>query len=248
MVILNGDLINRGPKNLECLTLFNDMANSKGWLPVSGNHEEYVLYCADNPPKNEIDAELRQFADWTANQLGPEVYSIKDWPDHLNLHGPESDTWLHITHGTLAGNRDGISPSVPDDKLHGKIPDDIDLFITAHTHKPLERLFEDRRILNVGSVGSPFDGDVRASYARLLFTNRSWHSEIIRLDYDRERMAKDCVESGFLEQAGPLAKIIYREWEQAILLMPFWNRSYRQAVVNGEITLDNAVMEFLQTH
>lgn len=173
---------------------------------------------------------------------------MKNWPDHLNLHGPDSNTWLHITHGTLAGNRDGISASVPDEKLQGKIPDDIDLFITAHTHKPLKRLFKNKRILNVGSVGSPFDGDTRASYAQLIFHNHHWQGEIIRLEYDRKRMAKDCVESGFLDQAGPLARIIYREWEQAVLLMPVWNRTYRQLIIDGEITMENAVSEFLRAY
>ncbi|PLY16017.1 MAG: metallophosphoesterase [Sedimenticola sp.] len=247
LVILNGDLINRGPKNRECLRLFNEKADTQGWLPVRGNHEDFVLHCAENRPKSAGEAELRRFADWTTQQLGADVYSMVSWPDHLSLHGPQSDRWLHVTHGTLAGNRDGISPSVPDDHLHGKIPDDIDLFITAHTHKALQRVFENKRILNVGSVGSPFDGDVRASYARLLFSNDHWQSEIIRLEYYREQMARDCIESGFLSEAGPLASVIYREWEQAALLMPFWNRKYRKAVQSGEITLEDAVNEFLQT-
>ena len=247
LVIMNGDLINRGPKNSECLNLFNEKAKQDGWLPIKGNHEEFVLHCASHPPSNEKDAELRCFADWTASQLGDDVHSMNDWPDHLTLHAPDNDTWMHITHGTLAGNRDGISKSVPDEHLDGKIPEDIDLFITAHTHKPLERLYEGQRILNVGSVGSPFDGDIRASYARIEFGNGHWRSDIVRLDYDRERMAQDCVDSGFLEEAGPLAQVIYREWEDAVLLMPFWNRAYRRSVLAGKITLEKAVAEFLDS-
>ncbi|MCG8426231.1 MAG: metallophosphoesterase [Chromatiales bacterium] len=248
LVIMNGDLVNRGPKNLECLKLFNEKAATSGWLPIKGNHEEYVLYCAKNSPQNPQEAALRRFADWTTEQLGDSVYTMQCWPDHLTLSDPSHNKWLHITHGTLAGNRDGISPSVPDEKLHGKLPDDIDLFITAHTHKALQRVFEGKRILNVGSVGSPFDGDPRASYARLTFNRSDWQAEIIRLAYDRQRMTQDCIESGFLDHAGPLARVIYREWEQATLLMPFWNRRYRQAVLDGDISLAEAVEQFLATH
>lgn len=247
LVVMNGDLINRGPKNQECLTLFNEKANNGNWLPIRGNHEDFVLHCLLNSPMNDKEAELRRFADWTANQLGTSIFTMRDWPDHLSLHGPASDAWLHITHGTLAGNRDGISLSVPDEKLHGKIPADIDLFITSHTHKPLKRVYKDLRILNIGSVGFPFDGDTRASYARLVFNRHHWRGEIIRLEYDRERMAKDCIESGFMDQAGPLARIIYREWQQAMLLMPFWNRTYRQPVLDGEMTIENAVNQFLDS-
>ena len=66
-----------------------------------------------------------------------------------------------------------------------------------------------------------------------------------RIEYDRERMKQDCLESGFLDEAGPLAKVIYREWEVAELLMPYWNRKYRQAVLDNEITIEEAVDEFL---
>lgn len=198
------------------------------------------------PPIHAQDAALRCFADWTAKQLGNDVYGMADWPDHLTLNAPDTDNWLHVTHGTLAGNRNGISQSIPDRDLEGKIPDDIDLFITAHTHKALKRRFGDQRILNVGSVGSPFDGDVRASYGRIEFKNDHWHGDIIRLNYDRERMKKDCIDSGFLDEAGPLAQLIYREWEMASLLMPYWNLTYRQAVMDGEVTMERAMSAVLK--
>lgn len=244
LVVMNGDLVNRGPLNLECLCLFQEQQKCHGWLPVKGNHEEYVLQCRQ-PPEDEIEAEMRQFADWTCRQMGDAALVMDQWPDHLTFCGPASGAWVHITHGTLLGNRKGISASVADDRLDGALPDDIELFVTAHTHKPLQRRFQDIRILNVGSAGSPFDGDARASYGRLTFDGRAWHEEIMRLPYDRERAGRDFHESGFLEQGGPLARIIHAEWSRAGLLMPLWKEEFLERVMRRELGLDQSVDLFL---
>ncbi len=247
LVIMNGDLINRGPRNPECLALFSNRIQGDGWLPIRGNHEDFLLYCLDNPPHDPIDAQMRRFADWTIQQLGDSLQPLRNWPDHLIFSAPASDAWVHVTHGTLAGNRDGISTQVSDAQLRGKLPDAVDLFITAHTHKVHQRTREGLHILNIGSVGSPFDGDVRAAYARIRFTGDQWRLEIRRLDYDRKRAAADFIDSGFLDNAGPLARIIVREWELARSLFAHWNREYRQAVLAGEISLEYSVDCFLQS-
>jgi predicted phosphodiesterase len=243
LVVMNGDLVNRGPNSIECLRLFNTLAAERGWLPISGNHEHYVLEC-HTPETNPIEAEMRCFADWACRQIGEEAHSMLGWPDHLTF-AADNRHWVHVTHGTLAGNRNGISQSISDEQLEGKIPPDIALFVTAHTHKPLQREFQGMNILNVGSVGSPFDGDVRASYGRLMFDGLQWQTEIIRLDYDRDQAERNYHETGFLAEAGPLAQIIYREWKQATLLMPHWKRQYREPVLQGQISLNNAVSHFL---
>ncbi|MBU0498857.1 MAG: metallophosphoesterase family protein [Gammaproteobacteria bacterium] len=247
LVAMNGDLVNRGPRNLACLQLFQEQQRRHGWLPVKGNHEEYVLHCR-HPPEEPIEAEMRQFADWTYRQMGDAALTMAEWPDHLTFSGPGSDAWVHVTHGSLLGNRRGISASLGDDRLNGALPEGIDLFVTAHTHKPLKRQFEGIRILNVGSVGSPFDGDVRASYGRLIFDGLAWHAEIVRLAYDRERAERDFHESGFLEQGGPLAKIIHAEWRRAELLMPLWKGAFQEAVLQGRLGLEEAVGRFLALH
>ncbi|MES9962401.1 MAG: metallophosphoesterase family protein [Candidatus Sedimenticola sp. 20ELBAFRAG] len=246
LVIMNGDLVNRGPMNIESLELFNSLQKSRNCIALRGNHEDYILHCARVAPENQREAALRQFADWTAGKLGEAVNLFDDWADHLDFHAPKSDQWVHVSHGTLVGNRSGVSESISDEALEGKIPDETALFITAHTHKVHERVYRGTRIINIGSVGSPFDKDIRSSYAQLEYRDNNWHREIIRLSYDRERMARDCEESGFLDQAGPLAHVIFEEWRRADLLMPHWNRRYRQAVMDGEITMQRAVDEFLK--
>jgi hypothetical protein len=190
---------------------------------------------------------MRRFTDWTCGQIADIAEELIGWPDHLCFHADSADSWAHVTHGTLAGNRDGVSASVRDEDLRQRLPKDIALFVTAHTHKPLSRTLGGLQILNVGSAGSPFDADPRASYGQLERRGGQWRTRILRLPYDRARSERDFVDSGFLEQGGPLARIIFEEWRRARLLMPSWHRRYRDAVRNQDITLDRAVTEFLRS-
>lgn len=247
LVIMAGDLVNRGPRSLDCLKLFDRLRHTRGWLPVQGNHETWILRCGNEPPVDPLEAELRRFADWTYDQLKPGIEAMSGWPDHLCFHGGTDPGagWVHVTHGTMASNRDGIGPRVPDEALRGTLPPDIALFVTAHTHRPLERVLDGTPILNVGSVGSPFDGDVRGSYAQLEWRGGHWHREIIRFHYDRARADRDFLDSGFIEEGGPLARILYEEWRQARALMPQWRRDFEAAVLAGQLAPEPAVRDFL---
>ncbi len=248
LVILAGDLLSRGPDSRGCLELFRQLQREHRWIALRGNHEDYLLHCRDTRPKSPEEAQLRQFADWSLSQLEPQdLQLLEQWADHIEFSDPDHGHWVHVSHGTLAGNRDGISRSVSDDSLAGKLPDAVDLFVTAHTHKPLQRALGETRILNVGSVGSPFDRDVRASYARLMFFNGYWHGRIIRLDYDRQRTDRAFHDSGFLQHAGPLAPLIHQEWQRAEMFMSRWNQRYRNAVLSGRISVQDAVEQFLAT-
>ncbi len=253
LVVMAGDLINRGPKSLDCLEVFDDLRRTRGWLPVQGNHEVFVLNCAREAAPNPIEAALRGFADWTCEQVRPRLDALADWPDHLCFappgpaegQGAEGQGWVHVTHGTMKSNRDGIGPRTPDEHLRGTFPPDLALFVTAHTHRPLERVIDGLPILNVGSVGSPFDGDPRGSFAQLEWRGGAWHREIVRFAYDRARTERDFRESGFFEEGGPLAPILYQEWLESRALTPRWRREFEPAVRAGERDAERAVRDFL---
>lgn len=248
LVVMNGDLVNRGPSSADCLLLFDQFRRSHAWLPVQGNHEEFVLFCLANRPDSIAETQLRKFADWTAEQVGDLAYILRDWPDHLTFAAPRSERWVHLTHGTLAGNRDGVTPERTNESLIGKVPEDIALFVTAHTHRALQRQCGNLQIVNTGSVGSPFDGDTRASYGQLEFRRDRWYTRIVRLEYDRTQTARDFRDSGFLTDGGPLAPLIFEEWRLARMMINDWNNTYRPAVLAGMIEADQAVNEFLRQH
>jgi len=247
LVVMAGDLVNRGPSSRACLELFDALRRERGWLPITGNHEAWVLRCGQERPLDALDAAMRRFADVTFRELVEIEETLLGWPDHISFHADAEDSWVHVTHGSMAGHRVGISATTLDRDLRSRLPEDISLFVGAHTHKPLQRRLGHTRILNVGSVGSPFDDDVRACYGQLELRDGRWQTRIVRLPYDRARAERDFAAAGFIEQGEPLARIIFQEWRQARVLLARWHRHYGAAVRSGTITLEGAVSEFLQS-
>lgn len=242
-LIINGDLINRGPDSLGCLQLLQQTALP--WLGVQGNHEAYVLRCADKPraepgPKFE----LKRFAYWTVDQLGDALGQIRSWPHHLDQRIAGEAT-LHITHGSRLGNRAGILPDTEGAELVEKLGERRDLFVASHTHKAFVRRFEDTLLVNTGSVGSPFDRDERAAYARLSYDAQGWQAAIRRVAFDRRAAERAFERTGFLDEAGPLARIMLTEFHHCRGHMGPWMRAYHDAVLAGEITIEQAVARYL---
>jgi len=56
-------------------------------------------------------------------------------------------------------------------------------------------------VVNAGSVGLPFDGDTRASYAQLTWQS-GWQAAVARVEYDRDQTKRDYLETGFMRDSG----------------------------------------------
>lgn len=246
LVISNGDLVNRGPLSLDCLDLMHELETRDGWIGLRGNHEDFVLYCGQEPPKDENDRELRLFTDWTVKQLGTRAQDLQHWGLAYEFHAAGHPTVSgYVTHGTPADNRRGVLQSTPDEALREVLPKTSPLFITAHTHRPLMRRVDGISVINIGSVGSPFDGDVRGSFGLFEFQHGEWHAHIERFDYDRVRAERDYEESGFLDEGGPMAWLIYQEWKQARSLMPQWHQYWKNIRLNEDISMQEAAHRFI---
>ena len=71
-VIVNGDIVNRGPYSLKVLQMLQGRQPEVTLL--TGNHETFVLHAAEHPLlADDPRYELRRFAAWTARQLGDQV-------------------------------------------------------------------------------------------------------------------------------------------------------------------------------
>lgn len=247
-VIVNGDLVNRGPCSLQGMQLLQQAIPGIEYL--QGNHESFVIHAADNPVEpGHVKYEMHQLAQWTVKQLGNEIIdSIRQWQDHIDLNDLEGGCSFHVTHGSRLGNRDGISEKTPEDNLPAKIGDPRDLFVVSHTHRTMLRHFNNTLIVNTGSVGQPFDRDPRSSYGRFSWYRGSWHAEIARVAYDKQRAEMDFYDSGFMEGAGPLGEVIFLEHRQNTMHVGPLMKQYYEAINSGELTLTEAVARYLTAH
>lgn len=251
-VVVAGDIVNRGPRSLDCLQFVRQKQQTGGWLVVRGNHEDYVIRFAQPELRlSEVEFELFRSTYWTYQQLNQDVSALAELPFQVTLADPAGEA-IQIVHASLRHTRDGIFPKTTDEQLREKIwdPDQPPppLFCTAHTHWPLIRQLDQTLVVNVGSVGLPFDRDPRAAYAQLVWRQGRWQAEIIRLDYDRQAAEQDFFETGFMEEGGALAQLILDELRFAHPNLFQWTLNYENLVLAGEMSMAEAVRDFLWKH
>jgi predicted phosphodiesterase len=247
LVLVLGDTINRGSRSKECLHLIQQKQLGESWQVIKGNHEEYVLEFDDpTTPKTGPQFEMMKIIYWTYQELSPEdISAIKEQPKEIRLTLPDGGTLTGV-HASLGGIRVGIYPDHDQIELQNLIDPLADLFLVGHTHQPLVRNVGKTLVVNAGSIGLPFDGDIRTGYAQLVQNNREWSAKIVRFEYDIDAAKKDLYNTDFIPDGGPLANLVQTELEIAWPQLSYWFKRYESLVMEGKIEIDQAVQEFLK--
>jgi predicted phosphodiesterase len=243
-VVVAGDIVNRGPRSRECLRFVRERAASAGWRLIRGNHEEYLIAVAGDPSDAPgIAGAVRENVRWSARQLGDDVAALAAMPEQASLAAPDGGE-ARVVHASMRHNRDNILAATPDDLLREQIAPAPPLICVGHTHKPLIRSIDASLVVNAGSVGLPFDGDVRASYAQLRW-QVGWQAAIVRVPYDRDQAERDYFETGFLHESGVVAKLIHDEFRTARSRLNHLIDRYKDAVLAGQLSAADAVRDYL---
>lgn len=246
VVVVAGDIVNRGPLSRDCLDRMLERQLRDGWQLLRGNHEEFVLDCAaPDRPTSGPAYEMTQFAHWALEQLDGQATALETMADLYELPAPDGQT-LRVVHASMHNNRDGIYKMTSDSELRGQIAPAPAVFVTGHTHRPLVRTVDDTLVVNVGAAGSPFDGDRRASYGQFIWDEEGWHGEVIRLDYDYAQIERDYVRSGFLTEGGPMAQLMLVELRMAHGLIFRWASRYEEDVLAEQISLEDSIRGILR--
>lgn len=241
-VIVAGDFANRGPEPEPVMKLLSKL----GWPLLRGNHEDYVL--GQTGPSTATDlAEIAMWqpARWTAERTREYHKMMATLPLHVTLQAPDrSEVW--ITHGTPRANYEGIYPRTTDAELAEMLQSvNAPLICVAHTHFPLIRRLGPSLIVNVGSVGLPFNGDWRAQYGMMEWSGGAWDVDLRAIEYDRDRTLAAFEESGFLSGGGPMARLIQNEVRDARPYLGGFVKLFADRVRQGAMGVDDAVRDFL---
>lgn len=245
--IINGDIVNRGPDSLACWEVAAKKRAQQNWQIVRGNHEDYVLKHTLEAPDAEhvgIQAEINQNSRWTYRQINGHTPALAALPDGLSLIAPDGSE-LRTRHASMRGNQDCMFPDMAADIVQEQIAPAPAVFVTSHIHTAYIRTVGDTLIVNSGSAGQHNAYDTRATYAQLSWQNGRWQAEIIRLHYDMAATERAYYDSGFMDETGPVAHLIFQEWKTAVPLLVLWRSQYMAAVLSGEISLKNSVDKFL---
>lgn len=248
-VVVNGDIVNRGPRSLDCLRFVQAKKQQDGWFALRGNHEDFVLACGQPDfPESGPQFEVMRFAHWAYQQINGDVSFLSNLPAQYRWTAPDGSEF-RVTHASMKGNRDGLYHNADDATLRQQIAPAPAVFVTGHTHRPFVRQVDQTLIVNTGSVGIPFDMDLRPSYGQFTWDKaHGWQAEIVRVDYDHELIERDFVDSGFLAEAGPLTQLMLVELRKARGLIYQWGAHYEKAVLAGEMSIEESVRELLLAH
>ena len=249
IVVVAGDMVNRGPQSQECLDLTLHMAAERGWRVIRGNHERYMLQYAQDRlrpdfPRSGPRHAVSLIVAWAYGQVVDRLHLIAALPERLNID--LDGELLAVYHASARHDRDGITRHSADAELREQIDPTATIFCVGHTHAPLIRRLDRTLVVNVGAVGLPFDGDTRAAYARLTRGRRgTWEAKIVRVPYDVATTTRVFRESGMQAGVGPQGQIMLRELETGDSLMYDFIPAYYERILAGELSVADAVRAFL---
>ncbi|MGV3464796.1 MAG: metallophosphoesterase family protein [Heyndrickxia sp.] len=189
-----GDLCFRGigpQRSLDLVRSFNTEV-------IKGNADEWVVR---GIKKGEVPDHAFEMMtcerNWTYSHLNKEgIEYLQSLPTNLNIEC--GGTRIHLFHATPDSLFEEVQPFESDEILCEKIiTNDADIFIYGHIHKPYIRFMNGKCIVNTGSVGMPFDGNNRPSYAMLDLNSDHYNVSIVRVEYDLNNVVSKLSDSDY---------------------------------------------------
>ena len=196
LVFCGGDLVGYGAYPNEVINLIR-----KYRIPtIMGNYDDGVGFsrsdcgCAYTDPRMK---ELGQISlEWTKKQVNFENRAfLRSLLERIQFTACGKK--VLIVHGSPRRINEYLDADRPEESLLRMFEDEkADVIICGHTHLPYTKIMDAKCLINAGSVGKPKDGDQRAAYTVLKLTESSLETEVIRVNYDVERMAQAIETSG----------------------------------------------------
>ena len=175
-ILVGGDLVGRGPEGSRVVRRIADL----GWPSVRGNHEDYLLdFRRKKVPTEWFETDEWAASRWMAEELGTEDADyIAALPFSMTSCLAQE---VRLVHGSPRSNNEGIGPWTADEELEEHLRSiEESVLVCGHTHRPLTRRLGPGLVVNVGSVGLPFNRDRRAQYTLLHRTGTRWEVELRR--------------------------------------------------------------------
>lgn len=219
-VVVNGDVVNRGPDSVECLALLLSLRPTP--IFVQGNHDDlmWLWWARDSGlPGAWFGDPFWRATAWSAARLHEAglLPELRGWPLVRELCVPGLPP-IRLAHGTPAHYRESLGRYTPAERLRELLPG-AGVLVGSHTHIPFaasqRREGGEALFVNTGAVGVPFNDDPRAQYLLLDAVPSGggwrWHPEFVAVPYDRRPVLARFQTSGLLRSGGLSARIFREE-------------------------------------
>jgi len=185
-VVFLGDLTMRGPQPAECVDMLRSI---EPLAMVRGNYDHMFTRFpwSDDWKPNHFKDQLQwrafeydmskltgEQAAWIGHLPTEERLSIEG--NHFELYHAAPDSLVKITYPWAS----------VEDLESLRRHEDTDVILYGHIHHSYCRHANGRLVVNCGSVGLPFDGDNRASYAILDIEGPNIGTQLRKISYDTD--------------------------------------------------------------
>lgn len=250
-IIVNGDLVNRGPNNIPVL----ERVMPHNWVTTLGNHDDLMVKWIDRNP--DIPADWFDDPFWSATALTARELADAGWTDRLRdlpmTHAITLDgaPTVLVSHGSPRNYREGFGSLLTEAQMQEIIAAfPAQIYVGSHIHATIRVDFGEHTFLNTGSVGAPYNRDPRAQYLVLTLVRNTWEVEFRAIEYDREAALNAFQETAYLERGGLSAQIFFDELYYArVLFDPFWRWLNKEGLAgtwhNWEIFKQNNADRFV---
>jgi putative phosphoesterase len=159
---------------------------------IIGNYDQKVLKVPEKSEewKDQKVPEKWLSFHWTFEQLSKKSV---DFLDELPENHKETvkDWKILFTHGSPESIDEALNDETPQDRLRDLAKKShANIILCGHSHQPFMRFAGGAIFINPGSVGRPFDGDPRASYAVISIKKHKVEVDFFRIEYDVEKAAQ----------------------------------------------------------
>jgi predicted phosphodiesterase len=212
IVVQAGDVAVTGARPGEVV----DLIRSLGWRSVLGNTDQMLWDPSARSQQEQRAPKLLSWLNVLFDTLGPWARDRLSDAQLAWLQGLPTELRLSETVVMHAGPGDlwrAPMPNASDTELSAAYaPIGAGVIVYGHVHRPFVRAIAGFTLANCGSVGLPYDGDWRSSYA-LIDDSRA--VTIRRVAYDRDAEARVIRQSGF-----PLAEWLIQVQHQGRFSRP----------------------------
>jgi putative phosphoesterase len=181
-----GDICYRGPEPKRSLELVQALHTDV----IKGNADEWVVRGVREGEVPDKALELMNTErQWAVKQLAPaDLEYLENLPTQLNLN--VEGIRINAFHATPDSLFDIVLPNADDEAILSNLmkPADAAVYVYAHIHRPYIRYINGKVIMNIGSVGLPFDGLTKASYGLVEIEDGKIQTSIQRVSFDLEKV------------------------------------------------------------
>ena len=197
LVVCTGDLVGYGTRPNEVIELIK----KNKILTIMGNYDDaignYKIVCGcDYPDQKDAEKASLSMAFTGEETTDENKKYLSNLPLEASLKF--NNKTIKFVHGSTRVINEYLKENSKEaDEVMEELKEDI--LVCGHTHIPYVKYYNEKLLVNAGSVGKPKTNTPNANYVIINIDNNSnVATEIIEVSYDFEKMAREIEENSIL--------------------------------------------------